>query len=141
MKNIPGSLLAAIFAALSLLHIYWAFGGRFVSLSAVPSLDGKPVFTPTPFATLAVAAALCAALFVILGQLGFLGEAIPKWFFRLATWVISALFLLRAIGEFRLVGFFKQVRDTDFARLDTWIFSPLCLFIAVSAFLLVWKRD
>lgn len=141
MKNILGLLLAVIFAGLSLLHIYWAFGGRLAGLAAVPSIAGKPTFTPSVAATLMVAGALLAAMLIIIGQLGYLGEAIPKWIFRWATVGIGAVFLLRAIGEFKLVGFFKQIRDSDFAYWDTWLFSPLCLFIAVIAFLLVWKRD
>lgn len=141
MKNILGILLAAIFAGLGLLHVYWAFGGSGVKMAAVPSIEGKPVFTPSFLATILVAAALFAAMTVILGQIGFLGEAIPKWIFRLLTRGICAVFFLRAIGEFRLVGFFKQIRDTEFAYWDTWLFSPLCLFISISAFLLAWKRD
>jgi Protein of unknown function (DUF3995) len=45
--------------------------------------------------------------------------------------VISLLFFLRAIGDFRYVGFFKKVKQTVFARLDSKYYSPLCLFIAV----------
>jgi hypothetical protein len=43
-------------------------------------------------------------------------------------------FLLRAVGEFRLVGLFKRIRGTAFARWDTWLFSPLCLLIALAFF-------
>ena len=64
------------------------------------------------------------------------GAFVPGWIFYSGTWVISVLFLLRAIGDFRFVGFFKSVTDTNFARWDTILFSPLCLFIAVVAFLI-----
>ena len=37
---------------------------------------------------------------------------------------------LRAVGDFRMVGFWKTVRDTPFARWDTRLFSPLCVAIA-----------
>ena len=80
-------------------------------------------------------------MFVILGQIHLLGDFIPRWIFRWATLGISVLFFLRAIGEFKLVGFFKQVRDTPFAFWDTWLFSPLCLLIAVIAFMLFYKQD
>jgi hypothetical protein len=46
--------------------------------------------------------------------------------------VLGAVFVLRAIGERKLVGFFKRVRGTAFARWDTWLFSPLCLALGVS---------
>jgi len=51
--------------------------------------------------------------------------------FTVLAWVLAALFLIRAVGEFRYVGFFKSVRDTRFATWDSWLFSPLCLLIAV----------
>jgi hypothetical protein len=46
---------------------------------------------------------------------------------------MGLVFLVRAVGEFKLVGFFKRVRGTSFARWDTWLFSPLCLGISFAA--------
>ncbi len=140
MKNILGILLAAIFGFLSLFHIYWAIGGRFGSSVTIPQVGGAPVFTPSPFATILVAAALLAAMLTVLGQIGFLGEIIPRWIFRWATLGLAALFFLRSIGEFKLVGFFKQASDSGFAFWDTFLFSPLCLFIAVVAFFISFKK-
>lgn len=140
MRNILGILLAAIFAILSLFHIYWATGGRFGSSVTVPTVSGERLFSPSPLATVLVAMALLAAMLTILGQIGLLGEIIPRWIFRWATFGIAALFLLRAIGDFKLVGFFKQVNDTGFAFWDTFLFSPLCLFIAVAAFLISYSK-
>jgi hypothetical protein len=54
--------------------------------------------------------------------------------------VIAALFLLRAIGDFKYVGFFKSVSQTDFARLDSLLFTPLCLLIAIAAFLIFYNE-
>ena len=135
MMRILGILLAMIFAVLSFFHLYWAAGGRFGGGAAIPTAGGERLFTPSPFGTILVAA-LFAAMLVVLGRLKFLGAVIPGWIFYWGTWVISLLFLLRAIGDFRYVGFFKSVLDTDFARWDTNLFSPLCLFIAVAAFLI-----
>jgi hypothetical protein len=140
MKNVSGILLAAVFAVLSLFHVYWAAGGRLGIGAGVPTVSGARVFNPSTAGTLLVAAALFCAMLVILGQINLLGETIPKWIFRWASLFIAVLFFLRAIGEFRLVGFFKQIRDTPFAVWDTWLFSPLCLLIAVTAFLLAYKK-
>jgi len=41
------------------------------------------------------------------------------------------VFALRAIGDFRHVGFFKRVRGCRFARLDTLAYSPLCTALAL----------
>ena len=140
MIKILGILLSMIFAALALFHIYWAAGGSFGKAVTAPTLAGKCIFDPSPVATILVALALLIAMFIIIGQLGMLGDAIPKWIFRWGSWCICIVFLLRAVGEFRYVGFFKQVRDTQFATWDTMLFSPLCLMIAVMAFLVANKK-
>jgi hypothetical protein len=138
MTRILGLVLAAVFALLSFLHLYWAAGGGFGRGAVIPTADGggKRLLHPSPFVTILVAAALFAAMLVVLGRVKFLGAVVPNRIFHPGTWVISLLFLLRAIGDFRYVGFFKSVSGTDFARRDTILFSPLCLFIAVAAFLI-----
>lgn len=138
MRIALGVSLAAVFAVLSLFHIYWALGGRFGSGATVPVVSGKQTFRPSPAGTMMVAVALLLAMFTVLGQAGLLGEVIPKWIFRLGTCVLALIFFLRAIGEFKLVGFFKRASDTRFAYWDTWLFSPLCLAIALMAFALVY---
>ncbi|MBI4851313.1 MAG: DUF3995 domain-containing protein [Acidobacteria bacterium] len=137
MKEILGVLLATIFAILGLMHTYWALGGMQVSETFIPSVNGKQVFTPSPFLTILVALALFMAMLVILGQVGFLGSFISKKLFYFGTATISLVFFLRSIGEFRLVGFFKKITDTKFAYWDTWVFSPLCLLISIMSFLLL----
>ena len=138
MIRVLGILLAAIFAILSFFHLYWAAGGRFGVGAAIPTATaaGERLFNPSPFGTVLVAAALFSAVLVVLGRLKIWGTFIPSWIFYSGTWVIALLFLLRTIGDFHYVGFFKSVSDTSFARWDTILFSPLCLLIAVVAFLI-----
>jgi hypothetical protein len=136
MIRILGILLAVIFAILSFFHLYWAVGGRFGIGAAIPTVGGKHLLNPTPFGTILVAAALFAAMIVVLGRIKIWGAFLPSWIFYWGTWVIALLFLLRTIGDFRYVGFFKSVTDTNFARWDTILFSPLCLFIGIVAFLI-----
>jgi hypothetical protein len=136
MIRILGILLAVILAILSFLHLYWAVGGRFGIGAAIPTAGAARLFRPSPFATILVATALFAAMFVVLGRLKMWGAFVPGWIFYSGTWVISLLFLLRTIGDFRYVGFFKSVTDTNFAHWDTILFSPLCLFIGIVAFLI-----
>ena len=137
--TILGIFLAFIFLVLGLMHIYWAFGGKGASEAVIPSVDGKLVFNPSTFLTLLVALALFIAMLIILGQIGFLGLFVPKIIFYYGTLFISLIFFLRSIGEFRLVGFFKKIKNTKFAYWDTILFSPLCLLISIIAFLLLFK--
>lgn len=134
-----GILLAIIFAVIALLHFYWAFGGSTPGMAAIPTVGGKQAFTPSAFGTAMVALAFVAAALVALGQIGYLGEIVPHWIFRAGLFIISVLFLLRAVGEFKMVGFFKTLTGTPFASMDTWVYSPLCLFIAVAAFIVAFK--
>jgi hypothetical protein len=145
MIRVLGILLAVIFAVISLFHLYWATGGTFGKSVAVPSMavpgrGNMRAFEPSPASTILVASAFLLAIAVILGQLRFLGHIVPRWIFRWGTGAIALIFFLRAIGEFRLVGFFKQVRDTPFAYWDTWLFSPLCLIIAIMAVILAYTE-
>ena len=129
-------LLALIFLVLGLLHFYWAAGGSLGGGAAIPSVAGEKIFTPSAFASTVVGLLLLLGMYAFVGRSGYLTFGFPGWLFRTGTAVISLLFLLRAIGEFHYVGFFKGVRDSEFAAWDNYLFSPLCLFIAVSAFLI-----
>ena len=120
--------LAAVLIALALLHVYWAAGGRAGAAAAVPEVEGRPAFEPGPNVTLGVALGLAVAALAVLGRAHlWLPPWPPSWAFAAGTWVLAALFLLRAVGDLRLVGFFKRVRGTRFAARDTWVYSPLCL--------------
>lgn len=125
--------LIAVFAGLSLVHVYWLFGGRVGRLAAIPEVDGKPVFQPSALVMLIVAIGLALCTLVIAGTVGMLAlplsQAAPAWLTR----ALAVVLLLRATGDFRLVGFFKRIHNTRFACLDTTVYSPLCLALAIGA--------
>ena len=122
MIRFLGILLAVVFAILSLFHIFWAAGGSFGGKAAIPTMNGERLFNPSTFGTILVAAALLLAMLVVLGRIGIWGANLPAWIFHLGALGISLIFLLRAIGDFHYLGFFKSVSETDFARWDTWLF-------------------
>ncbi|WP_257311310.1 DUF3995 domain-containing protein [Geothrix fuzhouensis] len=128
--------LASTLLCLAGLHIYWAAGGPWGKRNVIPEVDGKPAFEPSRLITVAVALALTVAACVALLHgsilLSFSLASPIHW----GTIAIGFVFLLRSIGEFRLIGFFKRLRGTTFATWDTWLFSPLCLVIAISFFLI-----
>jgi hypothetical protein len=59
---------------------------------------------------------------------------LPSGMLASIGWIIPAIFLIRAIGDFKYVGFTKKVKSSTFAELDTKFFSPLCLVIAALGF-------
>lgn len=131
--------LAVVFSLLALLHFYWAAGGRAGWQGGVPEVDGRPAFTPSTAATVAVAVALllCAAL--VAGAGGLAPLPLPAVLTRWLSFALALVLLARAIGDFRLVGFFKRVRGSRFARLDSTFYSPLCLGLAAGVFLVAWN--
>jgi hypothetical protein len=133
MMIILAILLISIFSGLSLLHFYWFLGGRAGLLAAIPEIDGKPAFQPSAIATLVVAVglALCGLLLAVTAGIFSLplSGSVLSWLTR----ALALVLLLRAIGDFRLAGFFKRVRNSRFARLDTAVYSPLCLALAIGS--------
>jgi len=134
-------LLVSILVAISALHIYWAFGGKWASKDVYPALEGdKPFFqsdTIPMIPTLIVAALLAIAAGLFLWHTGVIAPVLPQWIRVAGVWTVTIVFFVRAIGEFKYVGFFKTVRDTGFGRKDTMIFSPLCLLLATLALIVV----
>ena len=125
--------LIATFVGLSLIHAYWGLGGRVGLLAAIPEVDGKPAFQPSVLATLVVAIGLALCAVVIASTAGILTLPLPRTVSVWLTRALALVLLLRAIGDFRLVGFLKRIRHTRFARLDSAVYSPLCLVLAVGS--------
>jgi Protein of unknown function (DUF3995) len=124
-------LLAATFAALSVLHIYWSMGGRWGHAAALPERSGRPAFEPGMLGTFVVAGLLAAASLVVLGRVGVGPAAGLRRLTHLGAWTIAAVLLLRGIGDFRLVGLFRSVGDTRFAWWDRRVYTPLALALAL----------
>lgn len=123
--------LIAIFGSLSLIHVYWLLGGQSGRFAAIPEVDGKPMFQPSASATFVVAIGLALCALLIAATAGILMLPLSQTMLAWMTRTLAVLLLLRAIGDFRLVGFFKRIRDTRFARFDTAVYSPLCLAMAI----------
>ncbi|KVV44630.1 hypothetical protein WK81_12430 [Burkholderia ubonensis] len=119
--------------AIALIHVYWACGGRVGKGAAIPELDGEPVLRPSAAGTFAVAAALLAGAGVIAARAGWLGAS-PH------ASAVALIFAVRAIGDFRYVGFFKHIRGSRFARMDTLCYSPLCAALSLSIASMLWMR-
>ncbi|MBI5084227.1 MAG: DUF3995 domain-containing protein [Acidobacteria bacterium] len=136
--------IARVFAAgggglvllgLSGLHVYWVCGGRWGADAAVPTAGTRPLFRPSRAGTSVVGVLLAGAGAVVLAEVSPWAGEFTKW----GTRALGAVFALRALGEFKWVGFFKRVRGTKFAKLDTWLYSPLCAVMAAACLYLGWR--
>ncbi len=131
---IAGAAAIVVLLMLAGVHVYWAAGGKAGRGAAVPSANGRPVLRPSAFGTAMVAVGLGIMAALLALRIGWLNlAALPGdgVVVRVGVWLIAVVFALRAIGDFRYVGFFKRVRDSSFARLDTLAYSPLCAGLAV----------
>ncbi len=121
---------------ISFIHFYWLLGGKWGGDAALPtSADGKLALQPRIFETLVVALGLLFMALLHTYKVGLVELNLPSWIDTYALRIIAFIFLIRAIGEFRYVGFFKKIKSTKFARLDTRLYSPLCLLLSLNAFI------
>ena len=133
MTPLVALIAAATLAFIAVVHIYWALGGRVARSGALPEVDGRPAFAPRSSMTLGVAAVLLLAALLLAITGGVVIAPVPRNLARGLTAVLALVFIARAVGDFRLVGFFKRVRGTRFARLDSTIYAPLCLVLGLAA--------
>ncbi|MGM3274678.1 DUF3995 domain-containing protein [Ralstonia sp. 24A2] len=127
---VAGRIACAVLTFLGLTHLYWAAGGGAGKQAALPSVGGTPVFTPSAIGTALVAVILLVMAAWVAAAAGILATPISHGVLRVGALVLAAIFVLRAVGDFRYVGFFKRVRGSVFARRDTWVYSPLCVVLA-----------
>jgi hypothetical protein len=131
---ISGAAAILVLLVLTGVHVCWAAGGKAGKGAAIPSADGQPVIKPSAIATALVAVALGAMAALVALRIS--GLRLPflagnSIIVQAGAWLVAAVFALRAVGDFRYVGFFKKVRGSRFARLDTLAYSPLCACLAL----------
>ncbi|WP_439892602.1 DUF3995 domain-containing protein [Ralstonia sp. 25C] len=127
---VAGRIACAVLTFLGSTHLYWAVGGTAGKQAAVPSVGGAPLFRPSVIGTALVAVILLAMAAWVAAASGNLATPVPHGVLRVGALLLAVIFALRAVGDFRYVGFFKRVRGSVFAQRDTWVYSPLCVVLA-----------
>jgi hypothetical protein len=124
---------------ISAIHFYWAFGGRWAASAVIPQINPeKKVFMPSPIVTIAVAIPFLIISLIFAQAAGLFSiEIITSYRLQLLL-ALVAVFSIRAIGDFKYVGFFKKVKETEFGINDTKYFTPLCTFIAISLLIAIY---
>jgi len=145
MNVLVAQWIAAIFLLISLIHLYWAAGGKLGSDAVIPLVPGdspgesRPAFKSSGFVTVLVAVGLLLIAMLVCLRVGLYLPLVTHWSLQ---WVISAIALLmfaRAIGDSNLVGFFKEASGSKFARLDTLFYSPLCVALGAGLLVVAWN--
>ena len=136
---ILSAILFLVFLLLGGLHLCWAFGAEYGFLASLPTKeDGKVLFVPRKRDSAIVGAGLLSMAFFYLLKIGVLPYQLPENMDFHVSWLIPSIFLLRSIGEFKYVGFFKKVKNTQFASRDTSYYSPLCFLMGFLGMLVMW---
>lgn len=131
------AILFSVFLLLAAIHFSWALGGVWGFEDSIPKTeDGKWVIKPkkTDSAIVGTGLLLFGIFYLIKGDM--ISLQLSGWTMIIATWLIPSIFLLRSIGDFKYIGFFKKVKSTEFAAKDSKYYSPLCLGIATIGFAL-----
>jgi hypothetical protein len=135
-------LLIIIFLFLSGLHIYWGLGGKWGSAAVLPTKDdNEKIMMPGIIPTFTVASCLLFFGFIVLLDTMKTAVKLPLWLENLrhyGLWAIAVIFILRAVGEFNYLGFFKKHRNSKFGKNDSRIYSPLCMTIGILTGILAW---
>ena len=129
-KPLPLTVCLA-FVILALWHFYMALVPGSGTAGAVPSVEGRPLFTPSRKATVGVGVVLLLFSALVAATAGLISVGLSRKALSWLSFTLAIGLLARAVGEFKYVGFFKRVRGSRFARLDTLLYSPLCLLLAI----------
>ncbi|WP_134686859.1 DUF3995 domain-containing protein [Brevibacillus migulae] len=133
LSHIITWIVGIILSFLSVVHLYWMAGGKKGTIAALPSRGAKLLFRPTIVGTGLVAIALAVSGWYVFELGGVVNRSLfPGSLFPYGGWVLSLVFIIRAVGDFRWVGFFKKHKGTVFAKWDSVLYSPLCLFLGFS---------
>ncbi len=140
MKKFASIILGILFLVLSFLHFYWAIGGDWAFSKVLPTtIAGEPLLAPTVMDSIIVGLALLIFSIFYCIKSTIIAIKLPNWLTTILSWGVPLIFSIRAIGDFKYIGFFKEIDTTTFGQLDTSFFSPLCLFIAVTGFIVAKK--
>ncbi|MBA6155320.1 DUF3995 domain-containing protein [Tenacibaculum sp. S7007] len=130
------AILQLIF--ISGIHFYWAFGGIWGMKDVSPTkTKDEKIICPPWIATLIVAVVMVGFTAIYAEKMKLVSLLfLPNWLLDYGMYIVVSIFIIRAIGEFNYVGFFKRIKNTRFAKNDTKYFSPLCLFLGVVGMLI-----
>ncbi|MGF1771017.1 DUF3995 domain-containing protein [Vibrio wakamikoensis] len=109
MQSLVALSMFSILSIIALIHVYWAFGRKKGVQLAIPKLEGSNAFTLGAGVIFLVA--ICLSLFASLSlgliELVFIEPELLEYV-QWAGIVVGTIFILRAIGDFNLVGFTKK---------------------------------
>lgn len=124
---------ALIFTIISGFHFYWAMGGKVGFDVVLPSnTEGSKSLNPSKLITCVAACVFLSVAIFYLIKAHLIPIKLNGLIQLFGLYPLAIVLIIRAIGDFKYVGFFKKIKNTPFARYDTQYYSPLCLFLALT---------
>nr|WP_299384395.1 DUF3995 domain-containing protein [Allomuricauda sp.] len=122
-------MLSVVLIFLAVLHFYWSIFGIKDPAAVLPTnLESKSVKSPGKFGAVLVGLVLLGFAFVYINKV--IRYVDYQWLDHVSIG-IGITFIIRALGDFKYVGFFKTAKNSKFSALDTRYYSPLCLLMGV----------
>lgn len=125
-----------IFVAISGIHFYWGFGGKWGGNAAFPTIKSSKPIRPSKFITIVVAFVFLFFALLFFDKSGLKTVALPAIIKQYGILILAFIFIIRAIGDFKYVGFLKKEKESLFATLDSKYYSPLCLYLGFSSLII-----
>ncbi len=116
--------LSIALTILSVLHLYWAFGGTW-GLAAALGRQEIDASTGLRIAAGAVAIALLIAAVGVIGRVGFWGDFLPWVLFSWGTWALMTALFLAAL-----------LNLTASTWMERLVFAPIALALGVLALII-----
>lgn len=122
-------MLSVVLIFLAILHFYWSIFGIKDPAAVLPTnVENNIIKSPGKLGAIIVGVMLLGFAFVFINKV--LNYVSHPWLDYLSLG-IGIVFLIRALGDFKYVGFFKTAKNSKFSALDTRYYSPLCLLMGV----------
>jgi hypothetical protein len=128
-RDIAGTAAAVLLAGIGILHLVWM-----VSPWPARSREelakhvyGRGTTLPSAAACAAVGTGLLAAAYCVLARAGIASDLGLQTLFRLGTWLLAGVLLLRGIAGPLL----NRGAGPTFARLNLVAYSPLCVTLGL----------
>ena len=125
----------SVLIALTTIHFFWLVGGKTGMKYAFPhnSKHKKKMYHPGKFILFITTIVLAGMTWFCVAQTGSFNSILNNDTIRWGNRITGIIFILRAIGNFKYIGFTKTFKEGEFAQLDTYVYCPLCLVIAICA--------
>ena len=132
IMTILAIILSLVFFLLSIIHFSWALGGQWGFENSLPTNEkGERILNPRKIDSALVGLGLLYFSLYYLLFIKLISIPFPTWLLDNGIWIIAGIFILRSLGEFKYLGFFKKIKNTEFGKMDSKFYSPLCFVIGL----------